>query len=96
MTYDPSLDAEIRRYVEILNTAGIATFESCSGGIGHAYPEPTVRFHGKRAEGFRALAVALQHDFPVTALRRIWKVIDREPTGPSWEMTFHAMGTTRD
>jgi hypothetical protein len=91
MNYDPPLDAEIQRYVEILNAAGIETFESCHGGPGHAYPEPTIRFHGERAEGFRALAVALQHDFPVAALRRIWRVIDREPTGPSWEMTFHPL-----
>jgi hypothetical protein len=83
MTYDPSLDAEIQRYVETLNAAGIETFESCQGSPGHSYPEPTIRFHGERAEGFRALAVALQHNFPVAALRRIWRIIDREPIGPS-------------
>jgi hypothetical protein len=96
MIYDPPLDAEIQRYVEILNRAGIETFESCGGGLGHAYPEPTVRFHGERAEGFRALAIALQHNFPVAALRRIWRVIDQEPTGPSWEMTFHLLRSTVD
>ena len=51
-------------------------------------PEPTVRFAGGREEGFRALAVALRHRFPVQAVRRYWAVIDGEPSGPNWEMTF--------
>ena len=29
------------------------TFESCQGGAGHAYPEPTVRFFGEKAAGYR-------------------------------------------
>ena len=27
---------------------------------------------------------------PVTGLRRVWPVLDNEPTGPWWELTFHA------
>jgi len=53
------LDAGIRVAVRCLRGAGIETFESCEGGDGHAYPEPTVRFHGERGEGFRALGIAL-------------------------------------
>lgn len=86
--YDSPLDEGVRLYVETLDGAGIETFESCEGGPGHAYPEPTVRFHGSRAEGFRALTVALQHDLPVLSLRRAWPIIDGEPTGPWWELTF--------
>lgn len=71
-----------------LRAEGIETFESCEGGEGHAYPEPTIRFHGDRAEGFRALSVALAASLPVDALRRIWILIDDEPTGPHWELTF--------
>lgn len=88
MEYEPPLDPGIRPYVEALNQAGVETFESCEGGEGHCYPRPTIRFHGHRSEGFRALAVALQHDFPVADLRRTWPLIDGEPTGPHWEMTF--------
>jgi hypothetical protein len=88
MEYDPPLDPGIRRYVEVLNEAGVETFESCQGGEGHAYPCPTVRFHGDRSEGFRAIAVALQRGFPVIDLRRTWPILDGEPTGPHWEMTF--------
>lgn len=62
--------------------AGIETFESCDGGPGHAYTEPTVRFHGNRGEGFRALAVAIQAGLKVTGLRRVWPILDSEPTGP--------------
>jgi len=87
--YDPPLDDGIKKYVEVLNAAGIETYESCQGGNGHSYPEPTVRFHGDQIEGFRVLAVARQHDFPVSALRRFWDIIEGEPTGPYWEITFN-------
>ena len=86
--YDPPLDPGIVRAVEVLRSGGVETFESCQGGEGHAYSEPTVRFHGERPEGFRALGVALQHGLPVRELRRVWPLVDSEPTGPYWEMTF--------
>lgn len=85
-----TLDPGIAPYVDVLSAAGIETFESCEGGEGHSYPEPTIRFAGQREEGFRALAVALQHGFPVRAIRRYWAVIDGEPRGPDWEITFWA------
>lgn len=85
---DSPLDPGVAPYVLALGAEGVDTFESCEGGQGHAYPEPTVRFHGDRAEGFRALAVAQRSGLPVTALRRAWPILDDEPTGPWWEMTF--------
>ena len=51
--FDPPLDVGIAPFVLVLMDAGIETFESCQGGAGHSYPVPTVRFHGKRGEGFR-------------------------------------------
>ena len=74
--------------VEVLRGAGVETFESCQGGDGHAYAEATVRFHGDRAEGLRALAAALRAGLAVAGLRRVWPIIDNEPTGPWWELTF--------
>ena len=86
--FDPSLDAGIEREVMALRDAGIETFESCEGGPGHAYPEPTVRFHGARAEGYRAIAVALNAGLSISELRRVWPVIEGDLTGPWWELTF--------
>jgi len=86
--FSPPLDVGICRAVQILHAAGIETFESCEGGFGHTYPQPTIRFHGERSEGFRALAIALQNNLPVSAIRRIWNINDGEPTGPDWEIVF--------
>ena len=74
--------------MRVLWENGVETFESCEGGNGHPFPEPTVRFHGGQAEGFRALSIAIQHGLKVSALRRYYAVIDGEPHGPHWEMTF--------
>lgn len=85
--YD-ALDEGIRDAVKILADAGVETFESCQGGEGHAYPEPTIRFHGQRDAGWKALAVAQAVRLGVLELRRVWPINDGEPTGPWWEMTF--------
>ena len=83
------LDPGIREAVRRLIDAGVETFESCQGGRGHTYPEPTVRFHGDPSEGFRALASVLgKYDLRVRALKRTWIVDGSEPTGPYWELTF--------
>ena len=83
------LDPGIASYVDVLDAAGIETFESCEGGRGHSYPEPVVRFHGTRGEGFRALAVAVQNGLPVRAIRRLWTIDEfGEPHGPYWEIAF--------
>ena len=71
-----------------MQSNGVETFESCQGGAGHAFYEPTVRFHGDRSEGFRALAVAMQAGLSVDNLRRVWPIIEGDPTGPCWELTF--------
>jgi len=89
---DLAVDPGIRHYVLILRSQGIETFESCEGGEGHSYPEPTIRFHGNNGEGFKALSIAMSFGLPVLALRRTWDVIDGELTGPWWEMTFRTKG----
>jgi hypothetical protein len=88
MDFSPPLDPGIKREVEVLRAAGVETFESCQGGEGHAYPQPTVRFYGNRAEGMVALGAAIRAGLDVCDLRRVWPVIDGEPTGPWWEITF--------
>lgn len=89
-----SFDEGIRRYVLILRAAGIETFESCQGGAGHAFPEPTIRFHGTAAEGFRAFTAARNHGLPVLALRRSYSVNGDWLEGPWWEMTFRTTDPT--
>jgi len=84
------IDRGILREVTILRDNGIETFESCEGGSGHSFPEPTVRFHGGYAEGFKALAVALQNGLRVDQLRRYYQIQNGEPAGPYWELTFRA------
>lgn len=86
--FEPPLDTGIEKEVLILRDGGIETFESCQGGAGHAYPAPTIRFYGDRAEGFRALAIALRSGLAIKDLRRVWSIIEEEPTGPWWEMVF--------
>lgn len=88
LPHDHIIDAGIARAVAALQAADVETFESCQGGAGHAFPEPTIRFHGDAVEGHRALVAALAATLPVDSLRRVWTVIDGEPTGPSWELTF--------
>ena len=83
-----NVDPGIRRAVKVLRDNGIETFESCGGGSGHCFFEPTVRFHGQHAEGYRAVTVALENGLRVFSLRRYWTVLDGELVGPQWEMTF--------
>ena len=82
------LDKGIGQAVLALRAAGIETFKSCEGGVGHAFPEPTIRFHGHKSGGFKALAVALECGLRVSELRRVWPILDGEPTGPCWELTL--------
>lgn len=84
----PDLDDGIRHYVCVLRSQGIETCQSCEGGYGHSYPEPTIDFLGGQAEGPRAVAAALTFGLPVAELRRTWQITDGEMVGPLWALTF--------
>jgi hypothetical protein len=86
--FDPPLDGGIRDTVLTLVRNGVETFESCEGGPGHSFPEPTVRFEGDASEGLRALSIAMANGLPIHRLRRVWGIIDGAIHGPWWEMTF--------
>ncbi|MEX2125742.1 MAG: hypothetical protein WD795_17775 [Woeseia sp.] len=90
------LDQGIRRYVLVLRAQGIETFESCEGGDGHAFLEPTVRFHGNGQEGYRAFAAAMNYGLPVFSLRRYYNVSEGQLEGPWWEMTFRTTDKVAD
>jgi hypothetical protein len=91
--FENPLDPGIEQAVITLLTGGVETFESCEGGPGHSFPEPTVKFEGATSEGFRALALASAYGLPVYRLRRVWGIRkDGFPHGPWWEMTFSTPG----
>jgi hypothetical protein len=85
---DMPLDAGIEQAVHALRAARIETYESCEGGPGHVFPEPTIRFSGQPSEGYRAVAVALQAGLPIYALKRVWTIDNGELTGPVWELVL--------
>jgi hypothetical protein len=89
LRFEPPLDEGIRDIVIMLIANGVEAFESCEGGEGHSFAEPTVRFEGGSSEGLRALSVALENGLPVAELRRAWGVVDGPIHGPWWVMTFH-------
>lgn len=85
---DMPLDEGIAEAVHILREAGVETIESCEGGEGHAFPEPTIRFAGNPGEGARAYSVAITFGLPVKSIGRVWDVVSGELSGPWWEIVF--------
>lgn len=85
---DLPIDAGIAYAVAVLRSGGVETFESCEGGEGHAFKEPTVRFYGTTAAGYHAVSVAMDYGLPVAELQRSWSMQDGELVGPNWKMTF--------
>ncbi len=92
--FEMPLDPGIKRAVIAVRSVGIATYESCEGGDGHAYAEPTVRFGGDHAEALRAVAAVLDIGLPIRELRRVWGVTHGELDGPWWDLVFST--TTSD
>ena len=88
LPYVPGLDLGISALVHILRNHGVETFESCEGGGGHAFPEPTIRFSGQPGDGAHAYAITRTFALPVSQIRRVWDEIEGELTGPCWEIVF--------
>lgn len=88
-TFDPPLDPGIESVVFALRSQGVDTFESCEGGLGHAYDRPTVRFHfGDETLGLRAARFLTRCGYRVVQLPKLWQ---RESdgaslAGPYWEI----------
>ncbi len=82
------LDTNIKDIVLFLRENGFETFESCEGGAGHCFPEPTVRFHGDEFEGIRAAYVCLSNKLPIHEVRRAFTINSNEIHTPFWEITF--------
>ena len=84
-----TLDPGICRAVRILSEGGFYTIESCEGGPGHSYPEPTVKFSGTPATGWKALGLLLDHALPVRRIGQMWTFENGQPVGPDWIVTFY-------
>jgi hypothetical protein len=82
------IDMGIVRAVKVLRDAGIHTTESCEGGEGHAYPEPTVKFCGGPSEGWKALSELMTFGLPVEWIGQCWTMTYGVPDGPRWYVTF--------
>jgi hypothetical protein len=83
-----ALDSGIRHYVLVLRSGGVDTCQSCQGGPGHCYLEPTIEFRGNQSAGPKAVAIAIDNKLPVHELRREWEIRNGEIHGPIWTMTF--------
>jgi hypothetical protein len=85
------LDRWMRYAVLVLHRGGIRTYESCQGGHGHAFPEPTVRFEGDREDAFRAVTLARSCGLPAHHLRQFWRLNEEGAESPAWELTFYPL-----
>ena len=68
-----NIDTKILPIVQILNEHGFKTFESCEGGEGHAFLEPTIRFEGDEFDIIKACQVCELYGFVVSEGRRIFR-----------------------
>jgi hypothetical protein len=85
-----SLDRGIRFAVRVLHAAGFETCQSCQGGKGHAYSEPTVdlRAEADDARGFGALAALRTYGLPIAEVAIVWPVQNGFPYEKLWRVTF--------
>lgn len=85
---EPKLDPGIALAVKMLRSNGINTIESCEGGEGHSFTQPTVVFDGPYDESLRAVSIAMISGLPFSELRRTWRLRNGEFNGPVWEIVF--------
>lgn len=91
-----ALDPEIAPVVHFLVGHGFETFESCQGGPGHCFPDPTVRFHGTEFDAIRAYELCQAKGLLILCVRRVFqkedilsKPKDRYPHGYVWRRPFN-------
>lgn len=84
------LDPGIRFAVRVLHAEGFETCQSCQGGKGHAYDEPTVEMiaSGDDTRGFGALDALRSYGLPVNAVALVWPIKNGTPYEKNWRITF--------
>lgn len=85
-----ALDVGIRFAVRVLHAAGFETCQSCQGGEGHAYDDPTIEIvaGGDDAVGFGALSALRGYGLPVSEIAIVWPVRNGLPYEKLWRITF--------
>lgn len=100
MNFSEFIDAGILPAVEVLNAFGFVTFESCQGGEGHCFPEPTVRFEGDEFALIRAFSLCELYKLNVSNARRVYRktpayINDNTPAvkeiGEIWDKPFNEL-----
>ena len=84
------LDPGIRFAVRVLHAAGFETCQSCQGGKGHAYDQPTVEMicGGDDSRGLGALDALNGYGLPVADIAIRWPVRHGLPYEKLWTITF--------
>lgn len=92
------IDELILPAVLLLNKYGFETFESCQGGPGHCYLDPTVRFEGTEFDMFRAYELCQIHGMNVITAKRVYskedvlsEVENGESIGEAWSGPFNEL-----
>jgi hypothetical protein len=97
-SFPDTVDSLILPAVKILTDHGFKTFESCQGGEGHAFLEPTVRFEGDEFDLIRACEICRFYGLAVCEGRRIFRRTpiyrdDNTPNvrliGETWDKPFN-------
>jgi hypothetical protein len=85
-----AIDAGVRFPVRVLHAYGFDTCQSCQGGKGHAYDQPTIEMEstGDDAGGFGALAALQRYGLPVADIAIRWPVRNGLPYERLWTITF--------
>jgi hypothetical protein len=84
------LDVGIRFAVRVLHAAGFETCQSCQGGKGHSYNEPTVEMIATAddSRGFGALDALRGYGLPVNEVAIVWPIRNGYPYEKNWRITF--------
>ena len=95
------LDSGIRRFVKILNDAGVETLSSCEGRKNPGYSPkrdgphhgdwPYVLLNGTITDAYIAIGSALKEGLPVRSIEQSWFTYPEDPrilNGPQWRITF--------
>lgn len=100
VNFSEFIDPLILPAVEVLNTHGFKTYESCQGGEGHCFPEPTVRFEGEEFDLIRAFSVCELYRLNVFAAKKVYmkgSIYSNDNTpevkekGSAWSKPFYEL-----